>query len=314
MNNESAITVRNLSKKFGSFIAVDDISFDVMKGEIFGFLGANGAGKSTTIRMLIGVLSIDKGEVIVGGYDVGRKPDTVKGIIGYMSQKFSLYTDLTVEENLHFYGRTYGLEKEEISKRISQVLATIKLNGREKAKAEELSGGLKQRLALGCSIIHKPEIIFLDEPTSGVDPISRRNFWELINNLVEDGTTVLVTTHFLEEAEYCNRIMLMHSGKLIAQGTPKHLKQNSIRNTILDIESNKIVEAMELLQRQDWISDVSIFGRHIHISIDDEEKAKERIYKLCQSSNIEIINIRKIMPSLEDVFIHLVEEKNSHAS
>lgn len=314
MNNESAISVRNLTKKFGGFVAVDDISFDVRKGEIFGFLGANGAGKSTTIRMLIGVLGIDHGDVIVGGYDVRKKPDSVKGIIGYMSQKFSLYNDLTVEENLNFYGRIYGLEKNEISKRISLVLDTIKLNGREKAKAEELSGGLKQRLALGCSIIHKPEIIFLDEPTSGVDPISRRNFWELINNLVEDGTTALVTTHFLEEAEYCNRIMLMHSGKLIAQGTPKHLKQNSIKNIILDLESNKIVETMELLQSQDWISDVSIFGRHIHVSIDDEETAKEKIFRICQSSGIEIINIRRITPSLEDVFIHLVEERNSHVS
>jgi len=218
------IEVRNLTKRFGSFTAVDDVTFSVGKGEILGFLGANGAGKTTVIRMLCGLLNPTSGQATVGGFDIRRQPERIKHVIGYMSQRFSLYEDLTVRENLGFFGGVYGLSPERRSERIAWALELAGLKGREKSLTSELAGGWRQRLALGCAILHEPRIVFLDEPTSGVDPISRRSFWELINQLAEQGTTVLVTTHYLDEAEYCNRIMLIHAGRLIAGGGPHELK------------------------------------------------------------------------------------------
>jgi ABC-2 type transport system ATP-binding protein len=208
----NAIEVENLTKRFGTFTAVDHISFSVKQGEIFGFLGANGAGKSTTIRMLCALLASSEGTARVGGFDINEEPERVKENIGYMSQRFSLYEDLNVEENINFYGRVYGLSKWDIQKRKEWVLNMANLHGREKSVTGTLSGGLKQRLALGCAVLHRPKIIFLDEPTSGVDPMMRRRFWELINDLSAEGVTVLVTTHFLEEAEYCNDIILINRG------------------------------------------------------------------------------------------------------
>jgi len=236
MTSKYAIEVENLTKKFGKFTAVNHISFHVKRREIFGFLGANGAGKSTTIRMLCGLLGPTSGTATVGGYDINTQPEKVKEHLGYMSQKFSLYGDLTVEENIAFFGGVYGLSRGRIKKRMQWVLEMAGLKGREKSLARELAGGWKQRLALGCAVLHEPEIVFLDEPTGGVDPVSRRNFWEFINELSEGGATVFVTKHYMAEAEYCNNIMLIHAGELIACVSPQNLKTASILNPMLEGE------------------------------------------------------------------------------
>ncbi|HQJ44996.1 MAG TPA: ABC transporter ATP-binding protein [Ignavibacteriaceae bacterium] len=303
----NTIEVNNLAKKFGSFTAVDNVSFNVKQGEIFGFLGANGAGKSTTIRMLIGILEPTSGDAIVGGYSIKKEPDKVKTQIGYMSQKFSLYNDLTVEENIRFFAGVYGLTGKRYDERKKWVLKVANLEGKEKLLTASLPGGIKQRLALGTAVIHEPKIIFLDEPTSGVDPVSRRNFWDLIHELSASGTTVLVTTHYLDEAEFCNDIILINSGKLIAQGNAKTLKTNYIKNTILEIESDRIVESMEILEKEDWVGETSIFGNYIHIILNDNLKSdKDIIEVLTNRNSINVYRISKIVPTLEDVFIHLL--------
>ncbi len=304
----NSIEVNNLTKKFGGFTAVDEISFNVKKGEIFGFLGANGAGKSTTIRMLCGILEPTSGDALVGGFSVMKQPDKVKRNIGYMSQRFSLYNDLTVEENINFFGGVYGLEGDEFIERRKWVLNIADLNGQEKILTNSLPGGIKQRLALGTAVIHKPEIVFLDEPTSGVDPISRRNFWDLINDLSAEGTTILVTTHYLEEAEFCNNIILINAGKLIAEGTSKELKSNYLKNTILEIECGKVIAAMEVLEKEIFVDETSIFGNQIHIIVNDNYKSQDQVKEVLNKNSISVIRINKIVPTLEDVFIHLLEK------
>ncbi len=305
----ATIEVENLTKRFGSFTAVDNINFAVNKGEIFGFLGANGAGKSTTIRMLCGILEPTSGIAKVGGYDIKKQSDSVKQNIGYMSQRFSLYEDLTVEENIRFYGGVYGLSNDKIKERGDWVIEMAGLKGREKSLTKTLSGGWKQRLALGCSILHEPPIVFLDEPTSGVDPISRRNFWELIRQLSEQGVTVLVTTHYLDEAEYCNDIILINAGKLIAQGSPKELKTSHITYPMYEVHTSDVVRAMELLQQESWVLKTSLFGTYLHVGISNASDT-ERIQTTLNVNQIELKRIQKITPSLEDVFLHLIEESN----
>jgi ABC-2 type transport system ATP-binding protein len=307
---ENAIEVKNLTKKFKDFTAVDNVSFEVRKGEIFGFLGANGAGKSTTIRMLCGLLSSTSGTATVAGFDINKDPDKVKENIGYMSQKFSLYEDLTVKENIEFFGGIYGLSRDKIKERMAWVLEMAGLTGREDSLSSELAGGWKQRLALGCAVLHDPKIVFLDEPTGGVDPISRRNFWELINKLSEQGTTVMVTTHYLDEAEYCNRIILIQAGQIIAAGSPKELKEKYITSPMLEIKCDRVVEAMDLLQKQDWVTETSIFGTDLHVSVADEQAGKLKVRELLERNRISISGIDRIAPSLEDVFIHLIEMKS----
>lgn len=302
----NSIEVKNLTKRFGSFTSVDNISFNVKQAEIFGFLGANGAGKSTTIRMLCGILEPTFGDAIVGGYSVAKNPDRVKQNIGYMSQKFSLYNDLAVGENLDFFGGVYGLSNEKLKERKKWVLKIANLEGKENLLTGSLPGGIKQRLALGAAVIHQPGIVFLDEPTSGVDPISRRNFWELINELSSEGTTVFVTTHYLEEAEFCNNIILIDAGKLIAEGNPKQLKSDYLKNSIYEIESDKVIEALELFEKQDFVVETSIFGNNIHISVEEKFNDLTRINKICKENGITIKRINKIVPTLEDVFIHLL--------
>ncbi len=302
----NSIEVKNLTKKFGNFISVDNISFNVKQAEIFGFLGANGAGKSTTIRMLCGILEPTFGDAIVGGHSIAKNPDDVKQNIGYMSQRFSLYNDLAVGENLDFFGGIYGLSNEKLSERKKWVLKIANLEGKENLLTGSLPGGIKQRLALGAAVIHQPGIVFLDEPTSGVDPISRRNFWELINELSSEGTTVFVTTHYLEEAEFCNNIILIDAGKLIAEGNPKQLKTDYLKNSIYEIESDKVIEALELLEKQKFVIETSIFGNNIHISVEEKFNDISRINKICEESGIAIKRINKIVPTLEDVFIHLL--------
>jgi ABC-2 type transport system ATP-binding protein len=304
-----SIEVNNLTKKFGSFVSVDNINFKVKKGEIFGFLGANGAGKSTTIKMLCAILDPTAGDAIVAGYSIKNQPEMVKRNIGYMSQRFSLYNDLTVSENIEFFGGVYGIEQDLLKEREKWVLEIAGLQGKEKILTSSLPGGIKQRLALGTAVIHKPGIVFLDEPTSGVDPISRRAFWDLINSLSEEGTTVFVTTHYLEEAEYCGNILLINSGKLIAEGTSKELKTKYLTNTILEIECSPVVDALSILEKAAFVDETSIFGNQIHIIVNDKYEDKEQIKFLLTSKNISVKSIESIVPSLEDVFIHLLEKK-----
>ncbi|HOI29083.1 MAG TPA: ABC transporter ATP-binding protein [Melioribacteraceae bacterium] len=305
----NAIDVNNLTKVFGNFTAVDGITFNVKEGEIFGFLGANGAGKSTTIRMLIGILNPTSGDAIVGGYSVKKNPDQVKKNIGYMSQKFSLYNDLTVSENIRFFAGVYGLFGKKYEERKKWVLKVANLENMENVLTGSLPGGIKQRLALGTAVIHEPRIVFLDEPTSGVDPISRRNFWDLINDLSGSGTTVLVTTHYLEEAEFCNDIILINAGKLIARGNSKTLKTNYIHNPIIEIESDRIIDSLEILEKEKGVGETSVFGNYIHLILNENTLDESKITDLLQNKNgIKVKRIERISPTLEDVFIHLIEK------
>ena len=306
-----AIEVNNLTKKFGDFTAVDNINFDVKQGEIFGFLGANGAGKSTTIRMLIGVLGPTSGDAMVAGYSIMKDPEMVKRHIGYMSQKFSLYNDLTVAENIRFYAGVYGLDGKKYQERKQWVLKVANLENMENMLTSSLPGGIKQRLALGTAVIHEPKIVFLDEPTSGVDPVSRRNFWDLINDLSDGGTTVLVTTHYLDEAEFCNDIILINAGRLVAQGNAKALNTNYIKNPILEIESDRVVDSLEILEKEKWVGETSIFGNYIHVILNDNTITEKNITQLLYEQNgIKVKRIERIIPTLEDVFIHLIEKDN----
>ncbi|MCK9280357.1 MAG: ABC transporter ATP-binding protein [Melioribacteraceae bacterium] len=307
----NSIEVYNLTKKFGSFTSVDDISFTVNEGEIFGFLGSNGAGKSTTIKMLCGIISSTAGDAMVGGYSINKNSDKVKLNIGYMSQRFSLYNDLTIEENVNFFGGVYGLTGAVLNERKRWVLDIADLKGKEKILTGSLPGGIKQRLALGTAVIHSPKIVFLDEPTSGVDPLSRRNFWDLINLLSSQGTTVFVTTHYLEEAEYCNNIILIDSGKLIAEGNPKQLKTKYITDPIFEINCSKPIETMDALSKNKNVLEVSLFGNSLHALVKDTPDAKEKLIQLIKPV-AEIKSIDKIVPTLEDVFIHLVDKREAN--
>ncbi len=316
MKTTFAIETENLTKKFGSFTAVDHINFQVKEGEIFGFLGANGAGKSTTIRMLCGLLASTSGTARVGGFDINTQSENVKAAIGYMSQKFSLYDDLTVEENINFFGRVYGLNTAELAERKEWVLGIANLQGRLGSIVRTLPGGWKQRLALGCAVLHRPKIVFLDEPTSGVDPLMRRRFWELINSMSDEGVTVLVTTHFLEEAEYCNDLILINAGRIIATGSPKQLKEEHLRNTIMEVQCANVIDAMAILQEQPWAIETSVFGTRVHVSVADERQALEAVPAVLRANGITPGGIARITPSLEDVFIHLLDEeskKGEHA-
>jgi ABC-2 type transport system ATP-binding protein len=308
-----AIEVHNLTKRFGSFTAVDGVSFHVKRGEVFGFLGANGAGKSTTIRMLCGLLQPTSGTALVGGYDIREQTEKVKLTIGYMSQRFSLYDDLTVEQNIRFYGGVYGLRNSRLNERMEWVLKMADLKGREQSLTKTLSGGWKQRLALGCAILHQPRIVFLDEPTGGVDPISRRNFWELIGKLSAEGVTVLVTTHFLDEAEYCNDIILINAGKLIAGGSPVELKTQHIKHPILEVAGleKKVVDALEAISGKPWAIETSVFGTSLHVMVENERDGRRLIQQALGEIGLEPKSIQRIVPSLEDVFLYLLEKEGS---
>jgi len=311
MNSTKSFTIetRNITKKFGAFTAVDNINISIEKGIIFGLLGANGAGKSTLIRILCGLLAATSGEAFVGGVNVNKNPEEVKKRIGYMSQKFSLYKDLSVLENIRFFGGVYGLSTSQIKKQLDVIADMAGLKGQEKRLAGELSGGLKQRLALGCAVIHNPDIIFLDEPTGGVDPVARRNFWTLINELSTRGTTILITTHYLDEAEYCNRILLMHAGKNIAEGSPIELKKRHIGNPLFEIECSPLMGGLTILKTQSWTRGISIFGNLLHLNAESGIDP-EYIQTYLRDNNIRVERIEEIMPTLEDVFINLIEKKS----
>jgi ABC-2 type transport system ATP-binding protein len=306
-NHTYAVTLTDLSKRFGDFVAVDRVSLDVRKGEIFGFLGPNGAGKSTTIRMLCGILQPSGGSGTVAGYDVVREAERIKENIGYMSQRFSLYEDLTVEENIDFYAGIYKIPAAKKRERKEWVIGMAGLAEHRNSKTVNLSGGWKQRLALGCAILHEPPVIFLDEPTSGVDPISRRNFWDLIYHLAGEGVTVFVTTHYMDEAEYCDRLGLIYRGELIALGTPEELKTRYMAEEIVEVICERPQEAMGFIEELAGIRHAALFGRGLHVVADSAEAALPAIAARLAEQGFAEIRTEKIMPSLEDVFVSLIE-------
>jgi ABC-2 type transport system ATP-binding protein len=307
VTSDPAIVVERLSRDFGRFRAVDDVSFEVRRGEVFGFLGSNGAGKSTTIRMLCGLLKPTGGRAVVDGIDVGREPEAVKSRIGYMSQRFSLYELLTVNQNIAFYGGLHLLKGERLRARRAFALEMSGLRGREAELTGNLSGGWRQRLALGCALLHEPSILFLDEPTGGVDPISRRDFWRLIDDLSRAGTTVLVTTHYLDEAERCDRVAIIHAGRLAGLGTTRELKARFQHRPILEVRSPEPVRVMSLLDRDPRVEATSLFGTAVHVvlrSADGEAGLRAAL----TASGLPITDVAVVAPSLEDVFLDIVDQ------
>ena len=310
----NAIEVRHLTRRFGQFVAVDDISFDVRRGEIFGFLGSNGAGKSTTIRMMCGLLKPSSGTAVVGGIDVTQDPEGVKRRIGYMSQRFSLYELLSVDQNIRFFGGIYGLSDARLAERRRFVIEMAGLAGRERTLARDLAGGWRQRLALGCAILHEPAILFLDEPTGGVDPFSRRQFWRLIDNLSQSGVTVLVTTHYLDEAERCHRVALIHAGRLAAMGTTTEVKQVFSGRPILEIRADKPVEAMRLLDAMSDVEKTSLFGTAVHAVLRDASVEAAAIADRLRASGLTVESFEPVAPSLEDVFLDVIDRAAGSAA
>lgn len=308
--NDNAVTLRDLEKRFGDFVAVNRISLEVKRGEIFGFLGPNGAGKSTTIRMLCGILRPSGGSGTVAGFDIRCDAEEIKKNIGYMSQKFSLYEDLTVEENIEFYAGIYKIPGERRQRRKEWVIEMAGLAGHRKARTATLSGGWRQRLALGCAILHEPPIIFLDEPTSGVDPISRRNFWDLIYQLAGQGVTIFVTTHYMDEAEYCDRLALIYRGELIALGTPGELKSEQMREEIVELACRNPQELIVPLEQVPGIRHAALFGRGLHIVTENAAAAIPAITSLLDERHVAVERITTTTPSLEDVFVSLIEARD----
>lgn len=307
MNPAWSIETEALTKRFGSFVAVDALSLGVRKGEVFGFLGSNGAGKSTAIRMLCGLLKPSGGRGTVLGLDVARRPEAVKRVIGYMSQRFSLYEDLTVRQNLRFFGGVYGLPHRELVEREAWALSMAGLSGKEDLLTASLPGGWKQRLALASAVLHRPQVLFLDEPTGGVDPLSRRRFWDLISGMAALGVTVIVTTHYLDEAEHCDRIALMHAGRLVALGTVSELKQVFSGRLVLEVRCPRPVEALEVLETAPFAREVTLFGSLLHLVTDDRESGASRAAGLLRERGFFPVQAVPVLPSLEDVFIHSIE-------
>lgn len=310
---ELAVTVSNLTRKFGEFTAVDGVNFEVPKGEIFGFLGPNGAGKSTTIRMLCGIIEPTSGTGTVAGLDISSQSEEIKERIGYMSQKFSLYEDLTVAENIEFYAGVYGVSPQRFSQRKEWILRMANLQEREQSLTRELAMGWKQRLALGCAVVHEPEILFLDEPTAGVDPVSRRNFWELIYNVAGQGVTVFVTTHYMDEAEHCDRLAMIYRGKLIAIGSSSELKRAYSTGILLEVSAEPVMQALEVLQADSGVTDVAVFGKNLHVVMPSRPDAVEYARTVLTAAGLSVEGVEPIVPSLEDVFVALVEKADRAA-
>jgi ABC-2 type transport system ATP-binding protein len=304
--NDYAVQVERLTKKFGDFTAVDHVSFAIGRGTIFGFLGPNGAGKTTTIRMLLGLLKPTSGRATVLGFDVVRQTNEVKRRIGYMSQRFSLYDDLTVDENLNFYGRTYGVRGRRLQARKRFVLQMAGLEGREREQTRNLSGGWKQRLALGTAIVHEPEMLFLDEPTAGVDPISRRAFWDLLYVLAEEGTTIMVTTHYMDEAEHCQDLAFIQRGRVAARGSPAEIKETKMRGHVLEIDCSDPALAIPALREMPVFEEVALYGALIHAVAPEVEQLKPQIEQALTKRGVQVRAMDAIVPSLEDVFISSV--------
>jgi len=314
MNTQQpAIQVTNLTKRFGDFTAVNGINFEVHHGEIFGFLGPNGSGKTTTIRMMLGLMKPTSGSVEVLGMKVDGDTGKIRPRVGYMSQRFSLYNDLTVLQNLNFYGAAYGLSSSELQTRIKEALSMAGLEGRENAKTKDLSGGWRQRLALSAAILHRPEVLFLDEPTAGVDPLSRRAFWDLLYQLISEGITVFVTTHYMDEAEHCHRLAFIQHGDLIAYGTAAEIKTDMMRGEVLELEPSDAPQAVKVLRAAQAnqtlpIEEVELYGALVHIVAPDIQKLQHAIEQELQQENIHAGHMSIIEPSLEDVFISAMKK------
>jgi len=308
------IVVTNLTKRFGNFTAVDNISFSVPRGEVYGWLGPNGAGKTTTIRMLLGLLKPTEGSCHVLGYNSALETKTMQARVGYMSQLFTLYNDLTAAENIRFYGQAYGLTRRQLRRRRAEIIEMAGLQGREHELTANLSGGWKQRLALGCAIVHRPEVIFLDEPTAGVDPISRREFWELIYAMAKQGVTVLVTTHYMDEAELCQRVGFLSKGRLVALDTPDRLKETQMHGHVLEIDCASSEKAMPVLQAAQAsgripFDEVALYGAQIHAVVPEAAAFTEAVRALLEANDIPVNTIQWIAPTLEDVFISSVKPR-----
>jgi ABC-2 type transport system ATP-binding protein len=307
----TSVVVENLTKRFGSFLAVDSVNFQAHRGEIFGFLGPNGAGKSTTIRILCGLLQPTSGIARVAGFDVAKEPEAVRQQIGYMSQTFSLYNDLRVIENLRFFAGMYTVPMKLLPERLAWALHMAGLEGREQTPTRELAAGWKQRLALGCAVLHHPPIVFLDEPTSGVDPVSRRQFWELIQEMVGEGITVFVTTHYMDEAEYCNRLVLIDRGRIVAMGTPTELKARSLKGQLLLVECEPLGPGLDALQAAPEVLDAAVFGNSLHAVVTDAQSAIPGIRKVLEARQVRVSRTEQIPPSLEDVFVSLTSGRDA---
>ena len=309
---EHVIKAQELIKRFGNFTAVDKVSFHVEQGEIFGFLGPNGAGKTTTIRMMLGLLPPTSGKVNVLGISVEKNPSQIRPRVGYMSQHFSLYNDLTVLENLRFYGRAYGLSNDNLKERINEAINMADLKGRENTLTSDLAGGWRQRLALGAAILHRPELVFLDEPTAGVDPVSRRAFWDLLYKLTEEGITIFVTTHYMDEAEHCQRLALIQRGKLLGVGTPEEIKQELMHGNVLEISTDYPEQTVEVLNkaRQSGklpLEEVALYGSLVHVIGENLESHQAALADQLQEARVDIKKMTIIEPSLEDVFISIMK-------
>lgn len=317
MDRQAIISVQDLTKKFGNFTAVDGVTFDVQRGEIFGFIGPNGSGKTTSIRMMLGLLKPTEGEVEVLGIDSSTQAHAIRSRIGYMSQKFSLYNDLTVMQNLKFYGASYGLEPDFLEMRIDETLEMAGLVGKENMKTQDLSGGWRQRLALGVAILHQPEVIFLDEPTAGVDPVSRRAFWDLLYELVRKEVTVFVTTHYMDEAEHCQRLAFILDGQIIAYGSPGEIKERTFSANVLEISPDDPARAMSILSdaiemKKLPADGIELYGSFVHIFSEDR-KIDKNVRAILKDRGVSIKHSSMIEPSLEDVFIASVRKNGNQA-
>jgi len=314
MMSDRAVEVSGLTRVFDSFVAVDHIDLQVEKGTVFGFLGPNGAGKSTTIRMLCGILRPSAGGGTVGGFDIVRQSEQLKSHIGYMSQRFSLYEDLTVQENLTFFAGIYNVRGAQRAARMAWALDMAGLRGREQVKTADLAGGWRQRLALGCAVLHEPPILFLDEPTSGVDPASRRNFWEMIGELSARGITVFVTTHYMDEAEHCDELALIYGGKVVATGSPATLKSRYMSRALLELTCSDLMGAYAALKDEPAVSGVALFGSTLHLTADDEAAARAAVHARLETRRIAIHSLERIEPSLEDAFVAIIEGSGSNGA
>jgi len=310
MSGQVALETVALSKAFGSFVAFDRMTFTVRRGEIFGFLGPNGAGKTTTIRMLLSLIAPTSGSARVLGYDIVRQSPQIRRRIGYVSQRFSLYNDLTVSQNLEFFGGTYGLRGHHLRQRMAYAIEMAGLQARERQLARHLAGGWRQRLALGCAILHEPEMLFLDEPTAGADPISRRSFWDLLYALSDRGQTILVTTHYMDEAEHCHRLAFIQRGRIVALGTPQEIKRDQVRGQVLEIDCDRPGEVVSILRQQGGLVDAALYGAQIHVLTQNPEEAARHIRALLGELGVSLTSIEVIMPTLEDAFIASVRGRD----
>lgn len=312
MESEIAVRVEGLTKRFDGFTAVDGISFQVQKGEIFGFLGPNGAGKTTTIRMLLGLVKPTIGTATVLSFDVRGDVRLLRARLGYMSQRFTLYQDLTVDENLSFYGRAYGVTGERLAARKVEILQMAGLLGRERVRTRDLAGGWKQRLALGCAIIHEPELLFLDEPTAGVDPVSRRAFWDLLYDLAAGGTTIFVTTHYMDEAEHCHRLAFIQNGKIVALGSPTQVKETVMRGQVLEIDCDRPGRALQILRELTGLDEVALYGATVHVVAEGVAGRVDEIEQMLAREGVSVRSMDVVAPSLEDAFISTVRTHTKH--